>query len=296
MAKQDSIIKLEGKLGNKSYYYTKKYGYLVRKITSVNAERIRKDPAFARVRKNNTDFGRCALGVKLLRAAFLPMFADIADSYMTSRLTKTLMGVIQSDSTSAPGMRRLERGDLKQLRGFEFNNATSLTRILIASHATSVNLRESICTVTITPAAGLFVKRRKGATHFRILMGIAKIDFKTGAHTVDYIQSTEMSVYKDSNEPLAFTSPISRAGNGHLFVTLGVEYLQYVNGQFCVLQAKKYAALTLIHSENVSLPTSDKSVQGTYKHRVAIRRHVPKHSIPLRQSILQRHQLVASSP
>lgn len=221
MAKQVGIIKLTGKLGNDSYYYTKNNGYLVRKITSVDAERIQKDPAFVRVRENNTDFGRCALGVKLLRAAFIPMFAGVADTYMTSRLMQAVMGVIKSDTTRAPGMRQLEFGDMRLLRGFEFNNATSLTRVLKASYTTEVNRREGAC-VAITPSAGVFVRRCTDATHFRFLIGIATIDFKTGAHTVEHIRSAEMSVRNESKDPLTFTSYRVPDGNESLFVTLGI--------------------------------------------------------------------------
>jgi hypothetical protein len=252
MAKQVGIIKLTGKLGEDSYYYTKDNGYLVRKITSVDAKRIREDPAFARVRENNTDFGRGAFGVKLLRAAFIPMFAGVADMHMTSRLTQAMMGVIQSDLVSAPGMRRLELGDVELLRGFEFNNATSLGRVLKASYTTEVNHRENTCAVTITPSAGMLVRRREGATHFRFLIGVAKVDFKTGAHTVEHIRSAEMSVRKHMDAPLVFNSQISHAGDGHVFVTLGVEYLQRVGGEFFVLPGKKYTALTLVHAEKAS--------------------------------------------
>ena len=139
MAKQTGIIKLVGKLGKNSYYYTKDNGYLVRQITSVDAERIRTDPAFARVRENNTDFGRCAWGVKLLRTAFIPLFARAADTHMTSRLTQALTRIMKSDTASAPGMKSPESGDMGLLQGFEFNKETSLKRALKASYTTDVD-------------------------------------------------------------------------------------------------------------------------------------------------------------
>jgi hypothetical protein len=283
MAKQIGIIKLTGKLGDDCYYYTKNNGYLVRKITSVDAERIRNDPAFARVRENNTDFGRCAFGVKVVRAAFIPLFADVADSHMTSRLTQALMNVIKSDPISAPGMRRLELGNVALVRGFEFNNATSLHRVVKASYQTEVNPRESTCTVTITPSAGKLVSGQAGATHFRFLIGIAKIDFKTGAHTVEYMRAREMSVREDVHEPLVFTGRILPAGDGHLFVTLGVGYLQRIQEEFCVLPGKKHTALTLIHTETIGWKTAPAKATK-YKIPVRLRRNI-RHVYSLRTAV-----------
>ncbi|MBT1689413.1 hypothetical protein [Dawidia soli] len=249
MAKQTGIIKLVGKLGDNSYYYTKDNGYLVRKITSVDAERIRKDPAFARVRENNTEFGRCAFAVKLLRAAFIPLFAGAADTHMTSRLTQAMLTTMKSDTTSAPGMRRPDLGDLGLLRGFEFNKAASLEQVLKASYTTGINRQEGTCTVTITPSKKKLVMSHKGATHFRFVIGVARIDLKTGAHATEHIRSAEISLRKEVKAPLVFTGRIVPAREESLFITLGVEYLQRVNGEFCVLNGQKYTALMLIHAE-----------------------------------------------
>jgi hypothetical protein len=280
MAKQTGIIKLTGKLGGNSYYYTKDNGYLVRKITSVDAERIRTDPAFARVRENNTDFGRCAWGVKLLRAAFIPLFAGAADTRMTSRLTQVVMAAMQSDTTNLPGMRRPESGDISLLRGFEFNKETSLKRVLKASYATDINREEGTCTVTITPAKKKLVMSQKGTTHFRFVIGVARIDFKTGAHAVEHIRSAEISVRKEAEAPLVFTSCILPASDESLFITLGIEYLQRVKGEFCVFQGKKYTALTLIYAEHRDI---EKTTQED-NYTIFWRRKI-KHSRRLRPSI-----------
>lgn len=283
MAKQTGIIKLTGLLGDNVYYYDKDNGFLVRKKTSVNAERICNDPAFARVRENNTEFGRCAFGVKLLRAAFIPLFAGIADTRMTSRLTQAMIGTMKSDTTSAPGMRRPDLGDLGILRGFEFNKAASLERVLKASYTTDVNRKEDTCTVTITPTGKKWVMSHKGATHFRFVIGIARIDFKTGAHAVEHIRSAEMSVRNETEAPLKFVSRIMPVGDESLFITLGVEYLQRVKSDFYVLQGKKYTVLTLIYAEKAH---HNVEIRATQEDNDAIfLRRKNKHSRHIRPSV-----------
>lgn len=262
MAKQTGIIKLIGKLGEDSYYYTKDNGYLVRKITSVDAERIRTDPAFVRVRENNTDFGRCAWGVKLLRAAFIPLFAGAADTRMTSRLTQAVMGVMKSDMASAPGMKRPESGDMGLLHGFEFNKETSLKHVLKASYTTDVDHESGVCTVTITPSDKKLVLQHADAPRFRFVVGVARIDFKTGAHSVEHIRSTEISTRKVATTPMVFTSRIMPVKDEFLFITLGVEYLRKVDGEYCVVEDKKYTVLTLIHVEKACWKKEKKTAHG----------------------------------
>lgn len=262
MAKQTGVIKLIGKLRENSYYYTKDNGYLVRKITSVDAERIRTDPAFVRVRENNTDFGRCAWGVKLLRAAFIPLFAGAADTRMTSRLTRAVMGVMKSDMAGAPGMKRPESGDMGLLRGFEFNKETSLKRVLKASYTTDVDHERRICTVTITPSNNKLALQHADASRFRFVVGVARIDFKTGAHSVEHIRSAAMSSRMVARTPLTFTSRIMPVEDEFLFITLGVEYLRKVDREYCVVEDKKYTVLTLIHVEKACWKKEKKTAHG----------------------------------
>ena len=51
MARQSGIIKLEGKIGDLSFYKTRD-GFLAREKGGVEADRIKNDPAFALTRKD----------------------------------------------------------------------------------------------------------------------------------------------------------------------------------------------------------------------------------------------------
>lgn len=53
MARQKSIIKLDGTIGDITFYKSKD-GYLAREKGGVPADRIRNDPAFQRTRENGS--------------------------------------------------------------------------------------------------------------------------------------------------------------------------------------------------------------------------------------------------
>ena len=69
MARQKSIIKLQGTIDDISFVKTKD-GYMAGKGISVNSARIASDPAFQRTRVNNSEFGRAGSASELLRTAF----------------------------------------------------------------------------------------------------------------------------------------------------------------------------------------------------------------------------------
>lgn len=263
MAKQKGIIKLIGKIGDIVYYYDRIHGYLARKVTSVDAERIRNDPAFARVRENNAEFGHCAWMVRLLRAAFKPLFAGIADTRMTARLTQAAIATMRSDVTNGAGQRRPEHGDARLLQGFSFTKYASLENVLQADYHAGFDQQEKKCTITITPPTGKkMVKGPKGATHFRFVTGMATIDFKTGKYILDSIRSAEIPVRRVVDTPITLTNPLAPADGEGLFMTLGVEFLQLVNGVYCPLQSSEYNAMTLVHAETILQPVEPPACFG----------------------------------
>jgi hypothetical protein len=255
MAKQKGIIKLIGKVGDIVFYYDRKRGYLARKVTSVDAERIRTDPAFERVRENNAEFAHCAWMVKLLRAAFIPLFTDIADTRMTSRLMKTATTIVRTDTTNRAGLRRPEHGDVQLLQGFDFNKGVALKKLLLAEYHTNVDQKKKKCTVTITPTSNKrLVKAPRGATNFRLVAGMATIDFKTGNYILNTVRTAEIAVRQIAEAPIILTTSLPHQQSEGLFVTLGIEFLQEVNGVYSPLQGRAQNAMTMIHAGKILQP------------------------------------------
>lgn len=79
MANQKGILKLEGTMGGMTFY--KKGGqFLVKEKSSISADKIANDPAFARTRENNAEFGATGISGKLLRDALRNMMLNASDS------------------------------------------------------------------------------------------------------------------------------------------------------------------------------------------------------------------------
>ncbi|MGF6928799.1 hypothetical protein QFZ48_004299 [Chitinophaga sp. W2I13] len=106
MARQSGIIPLKGMIGNITFYKSKA-GNLAREKGGVDANRIATDPAFIRTRENGAEFGRAGEAGKLLRTAFRALLLNIGDSYMSSRLGREMMKVIQADTTNVRGQRNV---------------------------------------------------------------------------------------------------------------------------------------------------------------------------------------------
>lgn len=99
MARQKGIIKLQGTIGDISFYKSKD-GHLARTKGGVEADRIKNDPTFQRTRENGNEFGRAGKAGKLLRTSIRQYLQKSADSRMVSRLTRDLVKVVKSDTTN----------------------------------------------------------------------------------------------------------------------------------------------------------------------------------------------------
>jgi len=88
MARQSGIIKLEGTIGDLTFYKSSD-GMLARMKGGVDGDRIRKDPAFTQLVKK------------------------AGDRYMVSRLTKEMVAVVKADATSVRGERNVLDGELE---------------------------------------------------------------------------------------------------------------------------------------------------------------------------------------
>ena len=108
MAKQTSIITLNGKIGGISFYKTKD-GYQAREKGGVSKSRIMTDPRYARTRENMQEFAENASAAKLLKDAIRPAIVKISDPKLHIRLTSQMMKVLKSDLVNSRGNRKVRR-------------------------------------------------------------------------------------------------------------------------------------------------------------------------------------------
>ncbi|MEQ6118765.1 hypothetical protein [Reichenbachiella sp. MALMAid0571] len=246
MAKQKGIIKLAGTIGDVTFYKSKD-GYLAREKGGVDGDRIKNDPAFQRTRENGSEFGRAGKSRRILRNALRLLIQNASDSKVTSRLTKEILRVIKSDSTNARGERVMAEGDLSILNGFDFNANGKLSATLYAAYTTAIDRAAGSLTVTI-PAfiPGNTIAFPTGATHVKVLVGAAEVDFENESFQFDQAESAEIVLGPDQVAQLDLVANVTANTELDLFLVLGLDFLQEVNGVMYPMKNGSYNPLTIV--------------------------------------------------
>lgn len=254
MARQKGIIKLKGTIGDVSFYKSKD-GYLAREKGGVDGDRIRNDPAFQRTRENGSEFGRAGTAGKVLRNALRLLLQNASDAKVTSRLTKLMLQAIKSDTTSARGERTIANGDLSIISGFDFNVNGKLGSTIYAAYQAAINRGTGACTVTIpdfVPANTIAYPA--GATHMRILVGVAAVDFATEAFEFSQAASADLVIGPAVVNQLDLAVNVSANSELDIFLVLGIDFLQEVNGVMYPLKNGSYNPLAIVAIDRYVAP------------------------------------------
>lgn len=249
MARQDSIIKVKGQVGDLSFYKSKSDGYLMRQKGGVEGDRIKNDPAFARTRENGAEFGRAGRASKLLRTALRALMINARDGRVTSRLTREMMRVLKSDTVSARGERTVTLGNIELLQGFEFNQAARFHNSFIAPYTVQVDRVAGTVQIEI-PAfvPGHMLAVPDGTTHFKLVAAATELDFEAGTYSVDVKSGPDHEVVLTELAPATLALSVTPGGTNVLFLAVGIEFFQLVNGVQYALKNGAHNALVLAHA------------------------------------------------
>ncbi|KAA2239108.1 hypothetical protein F0L74_23135 [Chitinophaga agrisoli] len=246
MAKQTGILPLEGTIGNVTFYKTKA-GYLARQKGGVDGRRIATDPAFQRTRENGSEFGRAGKASKLLRTAFRALLLTASDSYLASRLTAAMVKVIRADATNVRGQRNVIDGEAELLSGFEFNPAGRLGGTLYAPFTPAINRVSGALTVFIPPFIPVnMLAAPAGATHFKIVAAGAEVNFEADQFVYGAAASEQLEINATATAELNLSIEVTPNSTNPLFVVLGIEFYQQVNGSLYSLKNGAYNALAIV--------------------------------------------------
>jgi hypothetical protein len=246
MARQKGIIKLKGTIGDITFYKTKD-GHLAREKGGIDASRIKNDPAFQRTRENGSEFGRAGKAGKTLRTALRTLLVNSADSKMVSRLTQVMVKVIQADATNERGLRNVIDGEAELLAGFDFNITGKLRTTLFAPFTATIDRvagEISVDLVSFVPAN--MIAAPSGTTHFKIISGGAEIDFEAETFVVS---NSETAILPWDSTPTAVINQVNAVtanSTKPLFLAVGVEFYQEVNGKMYPLKNGVYNPLSLV--------------------------------------------------
>jgi hypothetical protein len=245
MARQKGIIKLKGTIGDITFYKTQD-GHLAREKGGIDASRIASDPAFQRTRENGSEFGRAGKAGKLLRTAFRPLLLNSADGRMVSRLTQRMMKVIQADLVSIRGLRNVIDGEAELLFGFEFNIRGKLGTSLFAPFVATIDRvagETKVDLVSFIPAN--MIAAPSGTTHFKIISGGAEVDFETETFVVSSSETAILPWNNTATASINQVNAVTPASTKPLFLAVGVEFYQEINGQMYPLKNGAFNPLSL---------------------------------------------------
>lgn len=246
MAKQNGIIKLKGTIGDITFYKTKD-GHLAREKGGVDANRIANDPAFQRTRENGSEFGRAGKAGKMLRMALRQVLINSTDGRMVSRLTQAMTKVIQADATNPRGLRNVIDGEAELLTGFEFNIGGKLGTTLFAPFVGTIDRVSGDIGLTLAPfVPATMIAAPAGTTHFKIISAGAAIDFEAEKFEVTTSETAVLPWDSTLTAPITQDNSVSANSTNPLFLALGVEFYQEVNGQMYPLKNGAYNPLSLV--------------------------------------------------
>lgn len=247
MAKQKGIIKLDGTIGGITFYKSTQDGYLAREKGGVSGDRIANDPNFQRTRENGDEFGRAGKAGKLLRNSIRAMLQNASDSRMVSRLTQKMVEVIQEDATNPRGHRNVIDGEAELLEGFEFNITGKLGTTLYAPFTSTIDRVAGTLAVSIPAFVPLnMIAAPGGSTHFKIVSAGTEVDFENETYIVATSETAVLPWDTTATAVINLSNAVTANSTHPLFLALGIEFYQEVNGQMYPLKNGAYNALALV--------------------------------------------------
>jgi hypothetical protein len=251
MAKQKGILKLEGTIGDITFYKSQD-GFLAKGKGGISGDRIANDPKFQRTRENGSEFGSAGKAGKVLRNSLRVLLQNSSDNRMVSRLTKKMVEVIQADLTSVRGQRNVIDGEAELLEGFEFNINAKLGNTMYAPYTPTIDRvtgAANIAVPSFIPAN--MVAAPGGTTHFKLVASGVSVDFENEVFEALSTSSAVLAWDGTATNAINLNHALTANSAHPLFLAFGVEFFQDVNGVKYPLKNGAYNALSIVKVDGV---------------------------------------------
>jgi len=246
MARQKGIIKLGGTMDGITFYKSQD-GYLAREKGGISGSRIANDPAFQRTRENGSEFGRAGKAGKTLRMALRVLLLNSADSRMVSRLTQQMVKVIQADAINPRGLRNVIDGEATLLNGFEFNIKGKLATSLYAPYSVAIDRATGEITLSLPSfLPNAMIAAPKGTTHYKITSGGAEVDFEAETFVSSTAATAILPWDATASTVVSQLNVVTAASTSPLFLAMGLEFYQEVNGVMYPLNNGSFNPVALV--------------------------------------------------
>ena len=160
---------------------------------------------------------------------------------------QSMVKVIQADTTSERGLRNVIDGEAELLTGFEFNIRGKLGTSLFAPFVGNINRVTGEITVDLdsfVPAN--MIAAPSGTTHFKITSAGAEIDFEAGTFVSTNSETAILPWDMTATAAISQSNSVTPASTKPLFLALGIEFFQQVNGNMYPLKNGSFNPLALI--------------------------------------------------
>jgi hypothetical protein len=245
MARQKGPLKLSGTIAGITFRQTK-FGQVASRKSSLDKERVDKDPAFERSRISSRAFKLGGIYAGVLRRAFFKLMRDHADSRVTSRLTGKFMSMVMKDTGSAPMERKLTAGLLPQLKGFECNKVQSFSGIFPEMVNVKGNRQTKVWTATIPATETRAIKAPEGAKVYKVSVGVGAVDFE-GVKGFGKVQDTgwiSLKAHKEGQKELVFQ--VEDAGELPVISIAAVSFATESAGEYYPMANKSFNSAVLV--------------------------------------------------
>lgn len=253
MAKFIGFGQLKGTLYNTTFRRVPLTGNVASQKSSLEGSRVKTAPEFANTRKTNAEFQNSAYSADALLATILGVPPFHRNSRQYQHLIRLLMKtVIPSDVSNPWGSRTTEDADTELLDGWQYNEDAPLNTIVNFPYSTTLDRTTGALTVDIpsfVPSSLLVAN--PAATHFRIVMVAAEVDFGSFTSVVD-TQQTAILPY-DSNATTLISQNLAFTAGSTLpvFGVLAIAFYKLVSGNYDLLDNKAYNTNGIILADNV---------------------------------------------
>lgn len=247
MKAQQGALKLQGTHGNFTFVKTAD-GFLWKEKMQISKERLATDEAFAPQRDQMAEFARAGKAVKLMRTAFKDQVKTAKDRRLTPRLQQQMVKVVKADydPDHGRGKRTVEAGDLSLLAEFQFNKSAHLNDVLSAEYTAAIDRTTGELTLDLPEFESSKFAYPKRATNFRIILAGSEIDFAGGVFKSAATDSGLLPLIPGTNPPLSLSCALTAGTTLPIFLAVGIEFVEVVNGHKYPIIGGNYNSLCLV--------------------------------------------------
>ncbi|MGX7666647.1 hypothetical protein [Flavobacterium pedocola] len=255
MAKQKSIVPLEGTLEGINFYYRKGVPVARKAGGGFDGNAIKTKASMVRVRENSSEFGHCSKVKKQLRIALFPFYNNYTEAALHGRMMRLFQEIKTYDALSDRGKRTVANGlhttaGQKLLMDFPFTLSRNVQQALT-------------CECKYNPDDFTFTANRfditkisfpVAATHMQIQFGVLAFDFDS--LTTKLHLSNPLYLDKNNTDSTFSLSPESIPDTAKtLMAFAGVQFYQQINNDLYELKTDTKIAVECFGVTTPNVPS-----------------------------------------